>query len=201
MLEKRTAVIVRETRETAIELEIGIDGTGTADINSGIGFLDHMLSAFAFHSRIDIKLECRGDLQVDDHHTVEDCAIALGQALNSALGDRSGIQRFGSAYAPLDEALCRAVVDISGRPYSDISLNLQREAIGGVASENIPHFFRSLATAAALCLHVDVLKGRNDHHRSESAFKAVALAMRAAVSRNDGVGVPSTKGILTENTG
>lgn len=201
MLKERTALIVRETRETAIELEISLDGTGAADISTGNGFLDHMLLTFALHSRIDITLDCKGDLQVDDHHTVEDCGIALGQALNSALGDRSGIQRFASAYAPLDEALCRAVVDISGRPFSDISLCLQRETIGDIASENIPHFFQSLATAAALCLHVDVLKGRNDHHRSESAFKAVALAMRAAVSRQDGIGVPSTKGILSEKTG
>jgi imidazoleglycerol-phosphate dehydratase len=135
-------------------------------------------------------------LQVDDHHTAEDCALVLGEALDRALGERRGVERFGWAYAPLDEALALAVVDLSGRPFADVKLDLRREVIGGLACENVAHVLRSLATAARLTLHVDVLKGENDHHKAEAAFKAVALALRQAVARAPFDDVPSTKGTL-----
>jgi imidazoleglycerol phosphate dehydratase HisB len=192
----RTATINRKTRETAIDLTLGLDGTGQARIDTGIGFLDHMLTALTLHAGWDLDLVCRGDLQVDDHHTAEDCALALGQALDQALGAREGIARFGWALAPLDEALCRAVVDLAARPCADIDLQLQREALGGLACENIPHFVQSFATAGRFCCHLDVLKGANDHHRAEAGFKSLALALRQALSPTAVPGAPSTKGVL-----
>lgn len=194
-LTPRIATVARRTRETAIELSLALDGSGRTAIATGIGFYDHLLTALAFHARLDLTLRCEGDLQVDDHHTVEDCALALGQAIDAALGERAGIRRFASAYAPLDEALARAVIDCSGRPYARVALGLRRDIIGALACENIGHALQSLATAARLTLHVDVLTGENDHHRAEAAFKSVALALREAV-RRDGKGVPSTKGTL-----
>lgn len=185
----------RETKETRIELDLQLYGTGQAQIDTGIGFLDHMLTAVVFHSKIDLRLRCVGDLQVDDHHTSEDCAIALGQAIDRALGNRSGISRFGFAYAPLDESLARTVVDLSARPWPAIDLHLQREQIGEWACENIVHFFQSLAMTLRCSLHVDVLRGSNDHHRVEAAFKSFALALRQALTPTDG-GIPSTKGAL-----
>lgn len=155
-----------------------------------------MLQAFAKHSRFDILLRCKGDLWIDDHHTSEDCAIALGEAFDMALGERKGIQRFGSALAPLDEALARVVVDISSRPYCEAELNLVRDSIGKMSCEMIPHVFDSFATAARITLHVNVLKGRNDHHKAECAFKAFAIAMRLACTRDQNSGIPSTKGFL-----
>src|SRR4029077_9577260 len=172
----RSATVTRATRETSIHLSLDVDGTGKTTVKTGIGFLDHLLDTLSRHARFDLKLTCEGDLQVDDHHTAEDCALALGEALDRALGERRGITRFGWALAPLDEALARAVVDLSGRPFADVALDLQRQAIGGVACENVGAFLRSFATAARLTLHVDVLKGENDHHRAEAAFKAAALA-------------------------
>jgi len=196
MSEERTAAVRRTTRETDIALELALDGSGESEIATGIGFLDHMLAALAKHARFDLKLHCTGDLVVDDHHTAEDCALALGQALDQALGERRGVARFGSAYAPLDEALARTVVDLSGRPFASIDLGLRREALGGLACENVSHVLTSLAMAGRLTLHVDVLKGANDHHRAEAAFKATALALRQAVARDGGDAVPSTKGTL-----
>jgi imidazoleglycerol phosphate dehydratase HisB len=192
----RTTTLQRTTRETAIELTLDLDGTGQADVASGIGFLDHLLTALAHHARFDLRLRCTGDLHVDDHHTAEDCALALGQALDRCLGDRAGIARFGHAYAPLDEALARAVLDLSGRPFAHVEVGLRGPALGTLAAENVPHVLQSLATAARATLHVDLLSGANDHHRAEAAFKAVALALRAAVARSGGGGVPSTKGVL-----
>jgi len=192
----RTATVTRATRETSTQLSLTVDGTGKTTIKTGIGFLDHLLDALGRHARLDLKLTCEGDLQVDDHHTAEDCALALGEALDRALGERRGITRFGWALAPLDEALARAVVDLSGRPFADVALDLTREAIGGLACENVGHFLRSFATAARLTLHVDVLKGENDHHRAEAAFKATALALRQAVALSGFDDVPSTKGTL-----
>lgn len=154
-----------------------------------------MLTALSKHGRMDLTLSCKGDLHVDDHHSVEDCGIVLGQAVKAALGDLRGITRYGYAYAPLDESLSRAVVDISGRPFADVNLNLQRERIGNLSCEMLPHFLSSFATSAAITLHVDVLKGENDHHRAESAFKALALALRTAFKR-EGTDIPSTKGVL-----
>ncbi len=191
----RVAVVERTTRETTITACIDLDTPADADISTGLGFFDHMLTAFAMHARVGLTLACRGDLHVDDHHTIEDCAILIGATVDRALGDRSGIARFGSAYAPLDEALARAVVDLSGRPASVISLDLTRDSIGGVAAENLEHFFASFAIAARAAVHIDVIRGVNDHHKAESAFKAFALACRAAIAR-DGAGVPSTKGSL-----
>jgi imidazoleglycerol-phosphate dehydratase len=192
----RRAAVSRKTLETAIEVALDLDGSGKAEVASGIGFLDHMLAALAKHARFDLTLKCQGDLEVDDHHSVEDCALALGQALDQALGERRGIARFGSAYAPLDEALARAVVDLSGRPCAVVELGLRREALGTLACENVAHFFASLATAGRMALHVDVLRGANDHHRAEAAFKAVALALRQAVRIEGPDQVPSTKGVL-----
>jgi imidazoleglycerol-phosphate dehydratase len=192
----RRAAVSRKTLETAVEVELALDGTGRAEVASGIAFFDHMLSALARHARFDLTLKCQGDLAVDDHHTVEDCALALGHALDQALGERRGIARFGAAHAPLDEALARAVVDLSGRPCAVIELGLVRETLGGLACENVAHFFTSLATSGRMALHVDLLRGANDHHRAEAAFKATALALREAV-RADGSGqIPSTKGVL-----
>ena len=192
----RTASVTRTTRETSIRMTLDLDGSGKSAIKTGIGFLDHLLDALSRHARFDLMLTCEGDLQVDDHHTAEDCGLALGEALDRALGERRGVNRFGWALAPLDEALARAVVDLSGRPFADVTLDLQRETIGELACENIPHVLRSLATAARITLHVDVLKGVNDHHRAEAAFKATALALRQAVARSGFDDVPSTQGPL-----
>ena len=194
-LKHRRATVERKTKETDISLSVNIDGSGVSEISTGIGFLDHMLTALSKHGRMDLTLSCKGDLHVDDHHSVEDCGIVLGQAVKAALGDLRGITRYGYAYAPLDESLSRAVVDISGRPFADVNLNLQRERIGNLSCEMLPHFFCSFATSASITLHVDVLKGKNDHHRAESAFKALALALRAAFKR-EGTDIPSTKGVL-----
>jgi len=191
----RFAVIDRATHETRISGRLELDGGGEIRIDTGIGFLDHMLTALAFHAGWNLELECHGDLEVDDHHTAEDCALALGEALDRALGDRTGITRFGSAHCPLDEALARTVVDLAGRPWPEIHLGLTRETLGGLACENITHVFVSLAMAARCALHVDVLRGANDHHRAEAAFKATALALRQATAI-DGDVVRSTKGSL-----
>ncbi|MBN2446171.1 MAG: imidazoleglycerol-phosphate dehydratase HisB [Phycisphaerae bacterium] len=193
----RAAVeIKRKTLETDITLKLSLDGSGVADIDTGIGFLDHLLTALTRHARFDLTLKCRGDLNVDDHHTAEDCALAIGAAIDKALGDKGGITRFGDAIVPLDDALARAVVDLSGRPFAVIELGLRRECLGQLACENVAHVLASLATAARCNLHVDVLRGDNDHHRAEAAFKAVALALRTA-ARCDGTNdIPSTKGVL-----
>jgi imidazoleglycerol-phosphate dehydratase len=193
---KRTATVQRVTRETAVNVTLTLDGTGHTEVSTGIGFLDHLFETLGRHSGFDLTIACKGDLRVDDHHSAEDCALGVGEALDRALGERRGITRFGSGFAPLDEALARAVVDLSGRPYAAVDLGLGRDVIGGVACENISHVLRSLATAARLTLHVDVLRGENDHHRAEAAFKALALALRQAVARSGGDEVPSTKGTL-----
>ncbi|MCG3125925.1 MAG: Histidine biosynthesis bifunctional protein HisB [Phycisphaerae bacterium] len=192
----RTASVQRKTAETDVTLRLNIDGAGAAEIRTGVGFLDHLLTALARHARFDLTLTCIGDLHVDEHHTAEDCALALGAALDQALGDRRGVSRFGDAFAPLDEALARAVVDLSGRPFADVRLDLRRDALGALACENVAHVLRSLASAARLTLHVDVLRGENDHHKAEAAFKATSLALRRAVARDGSDDVPSTKGVL-----
>lgn len=185
----------RTTRETDLSVDVRLDGQGAIEIETGVGFLDHMLTALAFHAGWDLTVAAQGDLHVDDHHTVEDTALALGSALADALEDRAGIQRFASAYAPLDEALARVVVDVSGRPFCAADLGLRRERVGDLSCENVPHFFASLAQTGGLTLHVDVLRGANDHHRIEAAFKALALALREALAPRAG-GIPSTKGVL-----
>lgn len=192
----REGRIERKTRETDITIAVNLDGTGRAQVASGVGFLDHVLTALACHSGIDISLACKGDLEVDDHHTVEDCALALGAAIDQALGDRRSIVRFGSAYAPLDEALARAVIDLATRPTAVVDLGLTREKLGDLSCENADHFFRSLAMAGRFCLHIDVLRGENDHHRLEAAFKACALAFKQALRLTTEMAARSTKGVL-----
>ena len=193
----RGARVRRETGETRVGVRLDLDGRGAIRVNTGIGFFDHMLHALAFHAGWGLELTCEGDLEVDDHHTVEDTGLALGQSVARALGDgRGGIARFGHAYAPLDEALARAVVDVSGRPSFAGELGLQRERVGGLSCEMVPHFFHSFAQAAGLTLHVDVIRGANDHHRIEACFKATALALRVALASTGERGVPSTKGVL-----
>lgn len=196
----RQGAAERITRETRISASVSLDAAGTAgpaDIRTGLPFLDHMLDALSRHGRLALALQASGDLAVDDHHTVEDCALTLGLALDRALGDRAGVARFGSAYAPLDEALARAVIDLSGRPGAWINLGLKRDMLGAVACENLTHFFASLAVTLRATIHLDVLRGENDHHRAEAAFKAFALALRAAVARDGASDVPSTKGTLS----
>jgi imidazoleglycerol phosphate dehydratase HisB len=193
----RTATLSRTTKETAIELSLNLDGRGEAAISTSIGFLDHLLTALAHHAQFDLSLACTGDLHIDDHHTAEDCAIALGEAVNQALGDKGGVARFGSAYAPLDEALARTVIDLSGRPHATINLCLMRDRIGDLACENITHVLQSFAMAGRFTLHVDVLRGENDHHKAEAAFKSLAIVLRQAIARTaDDDRVPSTKGVL-----
>lgn len=193
----RRAAVLRETGETRVRVELALE-PGPVDVRTGIGFLDHLLSSLAFHGGLSLTLSCQGDLQVDDHHSAEDCALALGAALGQALGDKAGIRRFGSAYAPLDESLARAVVDLSGRPFAFVDLGLGREAIGGLACENVAHVVSSLATAAMATIHLDVLRGQNDHHRAEAAFKALALSLREAIAVDPyrGAAIPSAKGTL-----
>lgn len=193
----RIGTVERKTSETNVSVRVNLDGTGVCTVSTGLGFFDHMLDALCRHARLDVELTCEGDLHVDDHHTVEDCALALGGAIDRALGERRGIGRFGSAFAPLDEALARTVIDLSGRPGAWVDLQLRRAMIGQVATENLSHFFTSLAVGMRATLHVDVLRGENDHHKAEAAFKATALALRQAVAADARVGdVPSTKGVL-----
>lgn len=192
---QRVASVSRTTRETDIRCTLSLDGQGQARVNTGLGFLDHMLTALAKHGRLNLELRAEGDLFVDDHHTVEDCALVLGEALEKALGDKAGVARFGHAYVPLDEALARAVVDLSGRPWPVVNLGLRRDRLGDVSCENLTHFMNSLALSGRFTLHVDLLRGDNDHHRVEAAFKALALALRQAIAIQ-GESVPSTKGVL-----
>jgi imidazoleglycerol phosphate dehydratase HisB len=195
-MNQRRIELERTTAETVIELSLDLDGEGTVEIETGIGFLDHLFTTLCRHARFDLRLSCRGDVEVDDHHTAEDCALLLGSAIDRALDERVGIARFGYAYAPLDEALARAVVDLSGRPCPVVNLDLRRERIGELACENIAHVITSLAATARAAIHVDVLRGGNDHHRAEAAFKALALALRSAVARDGSDRVPSTKEVL-----
>ena len=192
----RRAELKRVTKETTVTVSLNLDGTGQSNVSSGLGYLDHMLTALAKHASVDLNLTCTGDLYIDDHHSTEDCGLTLGQAFAQALGDKRGIARFGSAYAPLDEALSRAVVDISGRPHSEVRMGFKREKIGDVSTEMLVHFVYSLAVAASWTVHVDLIRGENDHHKAESGFKALAQAIRQAIRQTGGSEVPSTKGVL-----
>ncbi|MGE0452260.1 MAG: imidazoleglycerol-phosphate dehydratase HisB [Vicinamibacteria bacterium] len=193
----RVALIERSTRETQIRLRLALDGAGVPRIDTGIGFFDHMLTSLATHARFDLEIACRGDLHVDAHHTVEDVGIVLGQALREALGDKRGIARFGHAYVPLDEALARAVVDLSGRPWLHFGVVFRAKLLGTLPTELIEDFFWALADHGRFNLHLDSLRGRNTHHLAETLFKATARALRMAVARDARVaGVPSTKGAL-----
>lgn len=194
----RTASVHRVTGETDIALTINLDGTGKASIETGIGFFDHMLTALARHGMFDLDIVAKGDLHIDFHHTVEDTGIALGQAFHKALGDRRGIRRFGSALVPLDEALSEAVADISGRPFLAWSVAFPRDKIGEMDTELFEEFFRAFAMASMSTLHISCRAGTNCHHIAESAFKALARAMRMATEhdpRAAGI-IPSTKGVL-----
>jgi imidazoleglycerol-phosphate dehydratase len=197
MKQKRVAKIERKTKETAIKLELNLDGTGNTDIKSGIGFLDHMLDLWAFHGMFDLKLKCDGDLEIDTHHTTEDIALALGSALAEAVGEKKGISRYGHSYVPMDESLIRAALDLSGRPEFVFHGEFTQPTIGYLDTQMITHFFKSLAVSSKMTLHLSILYGINDHHKCEGMFKSVGRALRAAVEsdprRKD---VVSTKGTL-----
>jgi imidazoleglycerol-phosphate dehydratase len=193
----RTAEVRRTTKETDVRVRLVLEGAGRSQVSTGVAFLDHMLELFARHGLFDLEVECRGDLHIDDHHSVEDVAITLGQAFAEALGDKAGVARYGSAYVPMDEALCRAVVALSGRFYLVYAVETRRQTIGNFSVELAEHFWRSLAEAARCNLHIDCLRGRNTHHILEGTFKATARALRQACERDPRVsGVPSTKGVL-----
>jgi imidazoleglycerol-phosphate dehydratase len=194
----RTGLITRTTKETDIHVEVNLDGTGAFNVSTGIGFLDHMIEQFSRHSLIDVSLRVAGDLHVDAHHSVEDSAIALGQALDQALGARAGIGRYGEAHSPMDETLARVVLDISGRPFLVWKVRFTQEKLGELDTELIEHWFHSVAQAAGLTLHIQQLYGANNHHICEAVFKGFARAMRQAVEQDarKGGAVPSTKGQL-----
>jgi imidazoleglycerol-phosphate dehydratase len=193
----READVRRKTKETDVRVKLNLDGTGKSKIAIGLPFLEHMLELFAKHGLVDLQVTCNGDLEIDDHHSVEDIAITLGQALVQALADKSGINRYGEAIVPMDEALCRSVIDLSGRFYLVYEVATKRQKIGNFSVELAEHFWRSFAETAKFNLHIDCLRGRNTHHILEGTFKASARALRQAVERNLRVtGVPSTKGSL-----
>jgi imidazoleglycerol-phosphate dehydratase len=193
----REGIVRRKTKETDVRVKLDLDGDGHSHIGTGLPFLDHMLELFAKHGLFKLEVTCKGDLEIDDHHSVEDIAITLGQALTDALGDKQGIKRYGEAIVPMDEALCRSVIDLSGRFYLVYDVATRRQKIGNFSVELAEHFWRSLAETAKFNLHIDCLRGRNTHHMLESTFKATARALRQAVERDPRItGVLSTKGVL-----
>jgi len=191
----RKSKVERNTLETSVSVEANLDGRGESCIDTGIGFLDHMLSLLAFHGSMDLNIKCKGDLKVDGHHTVEDIGIALGQAFNKALGDKKGINRYGYCYITMDEALARAVLDISNRPYLVFKADFKSERQGDMNSQDFKEFFRAFVNEARITLHLDVLYGENDHHKIEATFKAFGRALREAMEiKSDRI--PSSKGVL-----
>lgn len=193
----RTSLVERITKETAVEVELNLDGRGDSHVETGVGFFDHLLISFGSHALFDLRIATKGDLDIDDHHTVEDTALALGAAIADALGDRTGIQRFGDAVVPMDEALARCAIDLSGRPYAVIDLPFRQSAIGNCSTQNLSHAVESIARTGGFSIHL-AATGLNDHHIAEAGFKAIARAIRAAVTidpRREGVA--STKGTLT----
>jgi len=194
----RKGAVARKTKETDVEVAIDLDGTGASSIATGIGFLDHMLDLLARHSRIDVHVKAKGDLHIDHHHTTEDVGIALGQALKQALGDMKGISRYADVHVPMDEALTRVAIDISGRPFLVFKVEFGRAKVGPFDTELVEEWFRAFATNAGVTLHVATLYGGNDHHIAESCFKGLARALRAAVAVDPCAAdeVPSTKGRL-----
>jgi imidazoleglycerol-phosphate dehydratase len=193
----RQADVQRKTKETSISVSLALDGSGKAKADTGIPFLDHMLELFGRHGLFDLQIECRGDLEIDDHHSVEDVAICLGQAFLQSIGDKAGIARYGSSLVPMDEALCRSVIDLSGRFYLIYEVETKRQRIGNFSVELAEHFWRSFAEKLSCNLHIDMLRGRNTHHILEATFKATARALRQAVERDERIkGVLSTKGSL-----
>lgn len=195
--QSRNSQIHRRTKETDVQVLLNLDGSGESKIATGLPFLDHMLELVAKHGLFDLEVNCRGDLKIDDHHSVEDIAITLGQTLAQALGDKAGISRYGAAIVPMDEALCRCVIDLSGRFYLVYEVQTRRQKIGNFSVEMAEHFWRSFAETGRFNLHIDCLRGRNTHHILEGTFKAFARALRQAVARDARmIGVPSTKGSL-----
>ena len=193
----RSANIKRKTKETSILVRLNLDGEGKSKIKTGIGFLDHMLEQLAFHGLIDLEVKCDGDLHIDGHHSIEDIGIAIGQALKEALGEKTGIRRYGHAYIPMDESLLRAVLDFSGRPEFVFKGHFGRYNLGTLDTQMVPHFFKSLAFNCGLTLHLSILDGSNDHHKCEGLFKAFAKALSDAIAIDPRrMGVSSTKGIL-----
>ena len=192
----RLAEIERKTAETAIRLRLDLDGSGRFAIATGIGFFDHMLSHIARHGRIDLDVSATGDLHVDDHHTVEDVGICLGKAINDALGEKRGIERFGAAFVTMDEALARTVIDLSGRSYLVFNAGFSRETLNGFSLELVNEFFRAVATEGRMNLHISLLYGGNAHHQAEAIFKSFGRALRAAVLATGSNEIPSTKGTL-----
>lgn len=194
----RTASITRETKETAIAVTVNLDGDGNYSVSTGIGFLDHMLEQLSRHSLIDLNVRIKGDLHVDQHHTTEDSAIAIGEAVSKALGDRKGITRFGNAYSPMDETLTRVSIDISGRPFIVWKAEFTQPRLGEMDTELFEHWFHAFSGAAGITLHVETLYGKNNHHIIESAFKGLARALRQAVEIDPrkADSIPSTKGTL-----
>ena len=193
----RTATITRNTKETKIQVSLNLDDYSTIDIDTGIGFFDHMLNAFAKHGRFGLVVKADGDLDVDPHHTTEDVGIVIGECFKEALGDKAGIERFGTALVPLDETLSRVVVDLSGRAYLVFEAEFDNPKLGGYDTEVTQDFFQAIAFAGEFNLHASVLYGRNTHHKIETLFKALGRAMRAAVTLNPEVkGIPSTKGVI-----
>lgn len=194
----RTASVTRNTAETAIDVSVNIDGTGQYSISTGIGFLDHMVEQLSRHSLIDIEMKVEGDLHIDQHHTVEDSALALGEAVAKALGDKRGIRRYGDALSPMDETLTRVALDISGRPYLVFDVEFSQPRLGEMDTEMFEHWFHSFAQTAGLTLHVETLHGSNNHHIAEAAYKGLARSLRTAVEidARKADAIPSTKGVL-----
>jgi imidazoleglycerol-phosphate dehydratase len=194
----RTGAVKRKTKETDIEVAVDLDGTGVSAVATGIGFLDHMLDLLARHSRIDVRVKAAGDLHIDQHHTTEDIGIALGQAVRQALGDMKGITRYSDVHVPMDEALTRVAIDISGRPFLVFRVAFGRDKVGAFDTELVREWFHAFAMNAGITLHVETLHGANDHHIAESCFKGLARALRAAVAIDARAAgeVPSTKGVL-----
>ena len=200
-MSERRATVERNTLETQIRVSVNLDGTGVSKLDTGLPFLEHMLDQVARHGLIDLEIEAKGDLHIDAHHTVEDIGITLGQALARAWGDKKGVRRYGHAYVPLDEALTRVVIDLSGRPGLDMHVDFTRGMIGGFDVDLFYEFFQGLVNHAMITVHIDNLRGKNAHHQAETVFKAFGRTLRMAVEpdpRMDGV-TPSTKGTLTEN--
>ena len=196
-MNQRTATIKRTTTETDVMVKLNVDGSGCADVQTGVPFLDHMLTLFAKHGLLDLEVKCQGDLEIDAHHCVEDIGICLGSALDKALGDKQGISRFAHAYYPMDETLARVAVDLSGRPYLVYNLNVERERISTLDTELVEEFWKAVSTHARMCLHIELLYGKNTHHIFEAVFKAAARALSAATRVEPRVqGIPSTKGVL-----
>lgn len=197
MKNQRTSEVSRKTSETDISVRLNLDGEGSSQVSTGIHFFDHMLILMAKHGLFDLEVRCKGDLEVDGHHTVEDVGIALGQAIDRALGAKEGITRYGMAYVPMDEALGRAVVDYSGRPFLVCKVVFPAEKVGELNTELVEEFFRALAVHGRMNLHIEILYGKNSHHMAEAMFKSAGRALSLAAARNPAVkGVPSTKGVL-----